>query len=109
VYVPTPPDYLLRLCRAALRPAPSFLKTCYFLIDSHLPEAKHPTLSPSHLAAAAVLAAILLHYTQANPGEGKPDLPELWTPNLRHYSGYTAAQVRLASIPRVECQTGWSG
>merc|ERR1711934_198953 len=30
VYVPTPADFLPRLCRAALRPSKEFLKTCFF-------------------------------------------------------------------------------
>ena len=32
VYVPTPIDFLPRLCRAALRPSKEFLKTCLYLV-----------------------------------------------------------------------------
>ena len=32
VYVPTPADFLPRLCRAALRPSKEFLETCFYLV-----------------------------------------------------------------------------
>ena len=32
VYVPTPADFLPRLCRASLRPSKEFLKTCLYLV-----------------------------------------------------------------------------
>jgi len=99
VYVPTPVDFLGRLCRAALRSSSkSFLDTCYYLTDCHLPCPSHPTISPSHLAAAAVLAASLLYYTQVNPGVVETGLEHLWTPTLQYYSGYTGSQVLPTAI-----------
>ena len=32
VYVPTPADFLPRICRAALRPSKEFLETCSYLV-----------------------------------------------------------------------------
>ena len=32
VYVPTPADFLPRICRAALRPSREFLETCSYLV-----------------------------------------------------------------------------
>ena len=96
VYVPTPMDFLPRLCRAALRSnCPEFLKTCCYLTDCHLPRTSHPTRLPSHLAAAAVLSASLLYYVSANTEESSLELELVWTPTLRHYSGYTIEKVCL--------------
>ena len=33
MYVPTPADFLPRICRAALRPSKEFLKTCSYLVQ----------------------------------------------------------------------------
>jgi len=91
VYVPTPADFLPRLCRAALRPSKEFLKTCFFLVDSHLHSSTHPSTPPSLISAAAVFSALLLYYMSAN--EDAVDLSHLWTVSLHFYSTYTLEQV----------------
>jgi len=91
VYVPTPADFLPRLCRAALRPSKEFLKTCFFLVDSHLQCSTHPSTPPSLISAAAVLGSLLLYYTAAN--EDSADLAQLWTASLHFYSTYPLEQV----------------
>jgi len=91
VYVPTPADFLPRLCKAALRPSHEFLETCFYLVDSHLHCSTHPSTPPSLISTAAVLASLLLYYTVAN--EDSADLDQLWTPSLHYYSTYPLAQV----------------
>jgi len=91
VYVPTAADFLPRICRAALRPSKEFLKTCLYLVDSHLHCATHPSTAPSLISAAAVLGSLLLHYTEAN--EDFADLSRLWTDSLHFYSTYLLEQV----------------
>ena len=50
VYVPTPADFLPRLCRAALRPSKEFLKTCFFLVSLHCSFASVKKMPPPPLA-----------------------------------------------------------
>ena len=95
VYVPTPCDFLPRLCLAALRPSPDFLSSCHYLLDGHLPLASHPATPPSLLAAAAVFSTKLLLNVAANPGEEVPELEDLWTSTLQYYSAYLGAEVRF--------------
>jgi len=99
VYVPTPADFLPRICRAALRPSKEFLETCSYLVDSHLYNATHPSIAPSLLSSAAVLSSLLLYHIAANPEEDRNvaaiavDLDELWTPSLQYYTMYSVTQV----------------
>merc|ERR1719427_1730281 len=64
LYIPSTQVFLLRYTQASLHPSdPTFIKTCQYLLDSHLPSPSHPCLPPSLLAAAAVLTAGLLYFT----------------------------------------------
>jgi len=99
VYVPTPADFLPRICRAALRPSKEFLETCSYLVDSHLYNATHPSIAPSLLSSAAVLSSLLLYHIAANPEEDRSvaaiavDLDQLWTTSLQFYTMYSVTQV----------------
>jgi len=99
VYVPTPADFLPRICRAALRPSKEFLETCSYLVDSHLYNATHPSIAPSLLSSAAVLSSLLLYHIAANSEEDRNvaaiavDLDELWTISLQFYTMYSVTQV----------------
>ena len=125
MYVPTPADFLPRICRAALRPSKEFLETCSYLVtwnystvqlnevltvvcktlkvDSHLYNATHPSIAPSLLSSAAVLSSLLLYHIAANPEEDRNvaaiavDLDELWTPSLQYYTMYSVTQVWVSS------------
>ena len=48
--MPTPADFLPRLCRAALRPSKEFLKTCFFLVSLHFSFASVKKMPPPSLA-----------------------------------------------------------
>ena len=48
--MPTPADFLPRLCRAALRPSKEFLKTCFFLVRLHFSFASVKKMPPPPLA-----------------------------------------------------------
>jgi len=99
VYVPTPADFLPRICRAALRPSKEFLETCSYLVDSHLYNSTHQSIAPSLLSSAAVLSSLLLYHIAANPEEDRNvaatavDLDELWTTSLQFYTMYSITQV----------------
>jgi len=99
VYVPTPADFLPRICRAALRPSKEFLETCSYLVDSHLYNATHPSIAPSLLSSAAVLSSLLLYHIAANPEEDRNvaaiavDFDDLWTISLQFYTMYSVTQV----------------
>jgi len=93
VYLPSPQVYLLRFTRAALRGDDAiFLKTCQYLLDSHLPHPSHPCSPPSCLAAAAVACSCLLYQVSANPGT-TPAPSSIWTPTLVHYTTYALTDI----------------
>jgi len=90
VYLPSPQVFLLRFARAAFRSDdPEFLKTCQYLMDTHLPLPSHPCLPPSLLAAAAVACSSLIYYVSANAS--LPTVSTIWTSTLVHYSNYNFA------------------
>jgi len=97
VYLPSPQVFLLRYVRAALRSEdPQFLKTCQYLLDSHLTNSSHASLPPSITAAAAVLASCLLYNLSNN--HLTPSSSSIWTPTLVHYT--TCNLSYLASVAR---------
>jgi len=101
VYLPSPQVFLLRYTRASLRSQDSeFLKTCQYLLDSHLPHSSHPCCTPSLVAAAAVLATSLLNYLAVNNSFPKPST--IWTPTLVHYTTYNLTLLAPTSLQMVE-------
>jgi len=97
VYLPSPQVFLLRYARAALRSEdPQFLKTCQYLLDSHLTNSSHASLHPSTTAAAAVLASCLLYNLSSS--SLTPASCSIWTPTLVHYT--TCNLSYLASVSR---------
>jgi len=101
VYLPSPQVFLLRYTRASFRSQDSeFLKTCQYLLDSHLPHSSHPCLTPSLLAAAAVLASSLLNYLAVNNASPTPST--IWTPTLVHYTTYNLTLLAPTSLQMVE-------
>jgi len=92
VYLPSPQVFLLRFSRAAFRSDdPEFLKTCQYLLDTHLPLPSHPSLPPSLLAASAVACSSLLYYVSANASI--PKVSTIWTPTLVYYTKYNLAML----------------
>jgi len=97
LYIPSPQVFLLRYTAASLHPSnPLFLPTCHFLIDSHLPATSHPSIPPSHLAAAAVLVSGILFCITTSLTSFFPRT--VWTPTLEYYSQYTVDELLLTSI-----------
>ena len=97
VYLPSPQVFLLRFVRAALRSNdPVFLKTCQYMMDSHLHLASHASLVPSLIAASSVGATLLLyevHSTVKHPEVFT--LADVWTPTLVHYTGYKIGALKV--------------
>ena len=60
-------------------------------VDSHLHCSTHPSMPPSIISAASVLASLLLYYSAAN--ECSADLEQMWTESLQFYSTYTLSEV----------------
>ena len=60
-------------------------------VDSHLHCSNHPSMPPSIISAASVLASLLLYYSAAN--ECSADLEQMWTESLQFYSTYTLSEV----------------
>ena len=90
VYLPSPQVFLSRFVRAALRSNdPVFLKTCQYMMDSHLHRASHASLLPSLIAASSVGATLLLYEVHSTVKYPKVfTLEGVWTPTLIHYTGY---------------------
>ena len=99
--MPSPQAFLPRFTRAALRSAEAeFYSSCTYLLDCHLLVGHHSSLSPSHLAAAAVLAALSLY--KAAVKEGGPDFSSIWTPTLVHYTSYAASELLITAREMLE-------
>jgi hypothetical protein len=93
--------FLLRFTRASFRSDdPEYLKTCQYLLDSHLPLPSHPCLTPSLLAAAAVAASSLLYYLSSNPSS--PPQSTIWTPTLVHYTSYNLSFIVPTCLEMVD-------
>ena len=50
----------------------------------------HSSHPSSHLAAAAVLAALTLYRAAVRGSPPDPAISSIWTPTLVHYTAYTA-------------------
>ena len=89
--------FLLRFVRAALRSDdPVFLKTCQYMMDSHLHLASHASLVPSLVAAASVGATLLLYEVHSTVNHPKVfTLADVWTPTLVHYTGYKVGALKV--------------
>ena len=74
----------------------TFLSTCHYLIDSHLPSVSHPSTQPSLLAAAAVFTTQLLFLITTPFNSSNASI--VWTPSLRYYSGYDVEDLLVISI-----------
>ena len=96
--------------RAALRSNdPVFLKTCQYMMDSHLHLASHASLVPSLVAAASVGATLLLyevhsmlyevHSTVNHPKVFT--LADVWTPTLVHYTGYKIGALKVVMFEMI--------
>ena len=89
--------FLLRFVRAALRSGdPVFLKTCQYMMDSHLHLASHASLLPSLIAASSVGATLLLYEVHSAAKYPKViTLEGVWTPTLIHYTGYKIGALKV--------------
>jgi len=97
LYLPSPQLFLQRCVAASLHPASTtFLSTCYYLIDSHLPSVSHSSTPPSLLAAASILTTQLLFLITTS--SNSPNLSVVWTPTLRFYSGYDVEDLLVTSL-----------
>merc|ERR1712098_969687 len=96
LYLPSPQLFLQRCVAASLHPtSTTFLSTCHYLIDSHLPSVSHSSTPPSLLAAASIFTTQLLFLiTPSN----SPNSSIVWTPTLRYYSGYDVEDLLVTSI-----------
>jgi len=90
LHMPCYQTILNRYVRATFRSEPEFVKTCQYLIESQAVDVTFPTIHPSRQIAGGVLAAIILFFARANPGEDKLDLDDMWTPTLMYYTKYSA-------------------
>jgi len=97
VYLPSPQVFLLRFVRAALRSNdPVFLKTCQYMMDSHLHLASHASLLPSLIAASSVGATLLLYEVHSTDKYPKVfTLADVCTPTLVHYTGYKIGALKV--------------
>ena len=85
--------------RAALRSAETeFYSSCTYLLDCHLVVMTHSCLPPSHLAAAAVLAALTLYKAAVKDCPASPALSTIWTPTLVYYTSYKAGDILLTAL-----------
>eukprot|EP00092_Neocalanus_flemingeri_P037096 GFUD01040382.1.p1 GENE.GFUD01040382.1~~GFUD01040382.1.p1 ORF type:complete len:466 (+),score=113.22 GFUD01040382.1:95-1492(+) len=101
VNLPSPQVFLLRYTRASFRSEDfEFLKTCQYLLDSHLPHPSHPCQPPSLLAAAAVLSSSLLYSLSVNSSSPPPTT--IWTSTLVHYTKYNLMFLIPTSLQMVE-------
>ena len=75
-------------------------------VDSHLHCSTHPSMPPSIISAASVLASLLLYYSAAN--ECSADLEQMWTESLQFYSTYTLSEVSYSPYLQVQIYTGGS-
>jgi len=101
LYIPSTQVFLLRYTQASLHPAdPTFLKTCQYLLDSHLSSPSHPCLPPSLLAAAAVLTAGLLYFTSTS--SSSPFTSTIWTPTLIYYTMYSLDDLLVPSMSMLD-------
>lgn len=95
---PSPQAFLSRFTRAALRSGEEeFYKTCTFLLDCHLVVKDHSSHPGSHLAAAAVLAALTLYKAAVSTTQDPAILATLWTPTLVHYTAYTISDLLVTA------------
>eukprot|EP00092_Neocalanus_flemingeri_P040926 GFUD01044560.1.p1 GENE.GFUD01044560.1~~GFUD01044560.1.p1 ORF type:complete len:506 (-),score=174.28 GFUD01044560.1:311-1828(-) len=101
LYIPSPQVFLLRYTAASLHPAdPTFLKTCQYLLDCHLPSPSHSCLPPSLLAAAAVLTSGLLYFI--NTSSISPFTSTVWTPTLIYYTSYSVDDLLVTSMSMLD-------
>ena len=97
LYIPSPQVFLLRYIQASLHPSdPTFLKTCQYLLDSHLTCPSHSCVPQSLLAAAAVLASTLLYFTSMSAST--PFSTTIWTPTLTFYTKYCINELLVTSL-----------
>ena len=100
---PSPQAFLSRFTRAALRSGEEeFYKTCTFLLDCHLVVNDHSSHLASHLAAAAVLAALTLYRAAVCSSTSPPvsaisTIWTVWTPTLVHYTAYTVRDLAVTA------------
>jgi len=96
---PSPQAFLPMFTRAALRSAETeFYSSCTYLLDCHLVVMTHSCLPPSHLAAAAVLAALTLYKAAVKDCTASPALSTIWTPTLVYYTSYKAGDILLTAL-----------
>jgi len=97
LYLPSPQLFLQRCVAAFLHPkSTTFLSTCHYLIDSHLPSVSHSSTPPSLLAAASIFTTQLLFLITTS--SNSPHSSIVWTPTLRYYSGYDVEDLLVTSI-----------
>ena len=75
---------------------PTFVETCFFLIDSHLPNSFHSCVPSSLLAASAILTASLLYFITSC--SSAPALEDMWTSALRFHTKYEPQHLFPVSI-----------
>ena len=100
----------MRFVRAALRSDdPVFLKTCQYMMDSHLHLASHASLVPSLVAAASVGTTLLLYEVHSILYEDHSTvnhpkvftLADVWTPTLVHYTGYKIGALKVVMFEMI--------
>jgi len=97
LYYPSPQAFLHRYVSVSLHSTdPTFVETCFFLIDSHLPNSFHSCVPSSLLAASAIFTASLLYFITSC--SSAPALEDMWTSALRFHTKYEPQHLFSVSI-----------
>jgi len=101
LYYPSPQAFLHRYISVSLHPTdPTFDETCFFLIDSHLPNSFHSCVPSSLLAAAAIFTASLLYFITSCSSIPAPG--DVWTSALSFHSQYEPEHLFSVSIAMLD-------